>query len=144
MNHEAVAPVLSSRPKIHRLPATVLRSPEKPRLRSVLLKGGVMMAALTIVVVMLGWVVSLSSASRESFARVLAGSGGAPVSDAMASTLLSASPSDSTIVLADKSGTIVGRMAKIPAQNEHITEIKPVSEVDNRAGRELLSIINKY
>lgn len=49
-----------------------------------------------------------------------------------------------TIILQGNKESIVGRMARIPMQNEPITEIKSFSEVDNSAGRELLSIINKY
>ncbi|NBO19710.1 MAG: hypothetical protein EBV03_10915 [Proteobacteria bacterium] len=49
-----------------------------------------------------------------------------------------------TIVLRDHSTSIVGQMARIPLENEHITEVKPLQDVDNVAGRELLSILNKY
>lgn len=49
-----------------------------------------------------------------------------------------------TIVLEGNNGTIVGQMARIPLENEQITEIKPLQDIDNVAGRELLSIINKY
>ena len=44
----------------------------------------------------------------------------------------------------DKSDAIVGQMARIPAENEQITEIKSVSDIDKDSGRELLSIISKY
>ncbi len=49
-----------------------------------------------------------------------------------------------TINLQGKNESIVGQMARIPLENEQITEIKSVSDIDNSAGRELLSIINKY
>ena len=49
-----------------------------------------------------------------------------------------------TIILQGKNEAIIGQMARIPTENEQITEIKSASEVDNKAGRELLSIINKY
>lgn len=52
--------------------------------------------------------------------------------------------SSSTIMLTDDSSTIIGQMAKIPLENEHITEIKAINDIDNGAGRELLSIISKY
>jgi len=48
------------------------------------------------------------------------------------------------ISLTDNSGGIVGQMVKIPAENEQITEIKALRDIDNDAGRELLSIISKY
>lgn len=60
-------------------------------------------------------------------------------------TDLPAPPSDhKIIVLEDNGGSIVGQMAKIPLENEQITEIKPLQDIDNGVGRELLSIINKY
>jgi hypothetical protein len=49
-----------------------------------------------------------------------------------------------TIVLRDQTTSIIGQMARIPLENEHITEVKPLHDIDNAAGRELLSIINKY
>lgn len=49
-----------------------------------------------------------------------------------------------TIILQGQNEAIIGQMARIPLENEQITEIKSASEVDNSAGRELLSIINKY
>lgn len=49
-----------------------------------------------------------------------------------------------TIVIKDDKQAIVGQMAKIPSQNQQITEIKSVSNVDNNIGRELLSIVGKY
>jgi len=49
-----------------------------------------------------------------------------------------------TIVLKGVNESIIGQMARIPLENEQITEIKSVSDIDNSAGRELLSIINKY
>ncbi len=48
------------------------------------------------------------------------------------------------IVITGDAGTIVGQMARIPAENEQVTEIKSPSEVDKETGRELLSIIGKY
>jgi len=49
-----------------------------------------------------------------------------------------------TITLKDKSGSIVGQMARIPVENEQITEVKAINTVDNGSGHELLSILNKY
>ena len=48
------------------------------------------------------------------------------------------------ILLQGKSESIIGQLTKIPVENEQITEIKAVSDIDNGAGRELLSIISKY
>lgn len=49
-----------------------------------------------------------------------------------------------TIHIQGPSESIVGQLARIPSENGSIADIKTVSEVDNRAGRELLSIIGKY
>ena len=49
-----------------------------------------------------------------------------------------------TITLKDQSNMIVGQMAKIPLENEQITEVKPINEVDNSGGHALLSIVGKY
>ena len=49
-----------------------------------------------------------------------------------------------TIILQGQNEQIIGQMARIPMENEQITEIRPASDVDNGAGRELLSIISKY
>jgi hypothetical protein len=49
-----------------------------------------------------------------------------------------------TIVLQGQNDAIIGQMARIPASNEQIVEIKSPQDVDNSAGRELLSILNKY
>lgn len=65
-----------------------------------------------------------------------------PISDAHAST--AAGNNDKTIILQGDEGSIVGRMAKISLDNDQITEMKPASDIDKDAGRELLSILNKY
>jgi hypothetical protein len=64
------------------------------------------------------------------------------ISDAQAAALTE--KSSNTILLQDKGSMIIGQMAKIPAENEHITEVKPGSDIDNNTGRELLSIVSKY
>jgi hypothetical protein len=53
-------------------------------------------------------------------------------------------PACKTIILQGGNDSIIGQMARIPLENEPITEIKSASDIDNHAGRELLSIINKY
>lgn len=68
----------------------------------------------------------------------------AAISDAQAAPALPLNDKGSTIMLRDHSSSIIGQMAKIPLENEHITEIKAINDIDNGAGRELLSIISKY
>lgn len=63
------------------------------------------------------------------------------------STLTNPAPaekSSSTIVIKDENSSIIGQMAKIPVQNQPITEVNTVSNVDKGGKQELLSIINKY
>ena len=72
-----------------------------------------------------------------------------PFSDAQAApapslALTQPEKNTSIIMLKDKSSVIVGQMARIPLENEQITEVKPINDVDNRGGRELLSIVGKY
>src|SRR5581483_9918244 len=76
-------------------------------------------------------------AEREDFEGILQ----PPVADAQAALPAEKPP---TILLRGQSEAIIGQMAKIPAENEPVIETKAVSEVDNSAGRELLSIISKY
>jgi hypothetical protein len=69
--------------------------------------------------------------------------------DAMASlptmrAISGGNDSSQTILIEGKTEAIVGQLARIPSENSSISDIKTVSEVDNRTGRELLSIISKY
>lgn len=71
------------------------------------------------------------------------------IGDAQAATGMKGLPESlektgNTVIFHGNSDFIVGQMAKIPLENEQITEIKPVQNIDNEAGRELLSIISKY
>jgi hypothetical protein len=72
-----------------------------------------------------------------------------PIGDAQAATGIAGLASfsekeEKTILLKGQTESIVGQMAKIPVQNEQITEIKAITDIDNSAGHELLSIISKY
>lgn len=49
-----------------------------------------------------------------------------------------------TIYIKGNSEVIVGQLARIPTESGSIADIKTVSDIDNRAARELLSIISKY
>ena len=66
------------------------------------------------------------------------------VGDAQAATGYVLPKPGSTITLQDKSGSIIGQMAKIPMESEPITEVKPIQNLDKGSKRELLSIISKY
>lgn len=142
MSHQAVVSAPLSRPKIHRFPAATPRR-RKISLNPVLLRTGLMITALVIVVMMIGRLMNLTSTTQLSVTNTLKNASPSPVSTALAAV----SPEKmggNTIVITGKTGTIVGQMARIPSQNEQITEVKPVTEVDNRGGPDLLSIIGKY
>ena len=49
-----------------------------------------------------------------------------------------------TIVFKGKEGGIVGQVTHIEPSSEQAGSIKTMSEVDNRANRDLLSVVNKY
>lgn len=142
MSHEAVIPVPLSRPKVHRLPAAAPGAPPFFLSQAVWLRAGVMLAALVMVFVMLGRLVALSSSAHFSVTEALTPP---PAAISAAEAAPVAAPGNpGTIVITGGAGTIVGQLARIPAQNEQITEVKPVTEVDKSAGPELLSIVSKY
>jgi hypothetical protein len=68
------------------------------------------------------------------------------IGDAQAAvgTVDSTKKANTIISLHNNSDYIVGQMTKIPVENEQITEIRAANDIDNHAGRELLSIISKY
>ncbi len=141
-----------SRPKIHRLPAS-LSSPE-PRysLRSFRIARGVRMLGLLVVVSVALFIGSRlsgpSSIGGDATVTVAAARLSPASGDAMASIpdiqTLNPDGTSKTIHIEGKSEAIVGQLARIPSENSNLSDIKTVSEVDNRAGRELLSIISKY
>ncbi len=141
------APVYSSKPKIHRLPA----SPPLPRKMRVL-RAFLSMPLDRKVFALCGFAGAMMlSAVFIQVAKTVSSGENAIVSPASAATFAhlshgatSEKKPEKSIVISDTDGAIVGQMAKIPAQNEQVTDIKTMTEVDNRAGRDLLSVINKY
>lgn len=132
MSSEAVLAVPLSRPKIHRFPAASGRVPlaYPPAGRRFFLLFALALAAALIVRSVSGPMKDGETAAAHS-----------PHAQAAAPQ----KAVKSTIVInGGDSGTIIGQMAKIPLESEHITEVKPASDVDKRAGRELFSIISKY
>jgi hypothetical protein len=135
------APV--SRPKVHRPPplAPVTR---KHRVASALVDYGTI-AKFAFTISSVGLLLTLGvlfahrffpSTLREDVV-VKTAIAVAPIADAQAD-----SSQAKTIVLKEKDGAIVGQMTKI------VPSVPPAdiatSEIDNRKGRELLSIVNKY
>lgn len=184
MSAVLTSPMPVTRPKIHRMPAKVVRKPEPVLSKSLasygphLVGGAVVLALLAAIppqpkmteshekVSQAEMLPKISVTPRQDEA-VAAPTETAPeakieAKEEVKSTTLAmnnphvvpAAPvvqapsaqvnGSKTIVLQDKNDSIIGQMARIPLENEQITEIKSASDVDNSAGRELLSIINKY
>lgn len=155
MSPDEMAAATLSRPKIHRLPN--LKPAPKPAPVSHW-KAFIDNKPLVVCVVLFALYFPVAHQINKAYApapvpspvpvasltppKPLSGDYQGVISEAHASGL----PEDpnKTIVLKGDNQVIVGRMAKIPAQSEQITEIKNISNVDNDAGRELLSIISKY
>jgi len=162
----ATLPLAVSRPKVHRLPAGGRRKNQK----KALLPGFLLFWAAVLVMLI---VVSLSIKKEPVVKEATMLPAVAVVSDRMpsepvdtktqgTSSILSVSVGDAqaaptpvpvytapansgdTIMLKDRSSMIVGQMARIPLNNDQITEVKPINTVDNGGGRELLSIVGKY
>jgi|GEM_PF-3607436 len=148
-----------SKPKVHRLPASVLAKPPQKRefpKRALFWAGAFLTAAalslsmpsqpVVTAATMLPAVAVVSNRIQGSHALINEGTSMLPaaISDAQAAPALPLNDKGSTIMLRDHSSSIIGQMAKIPLENEHITEIKAINDIDNGAGRELLSIISKY
>jgi hypothetical protein len=140
MNNKDIASRTVTRPKVHRLPAPVVHT--KPMLSLVSSRPQVKKHSFAALTVGLMALVGIGGAlAMVGHKNALVGSItiGTPVTTAV----LASSP-DTIMLQGDDADKIVGQLVKIPAENEHITEIKSVSEIDNNAGRELLSIISKY
>jgi hypothetical protein len=149
MMMEATLPHPAIKPKIGRLPAL---QPAKDR-RPLLMAGAAALA--------FGVVLAMAS-TREPPAEALPAEAETaalpPATEATpaaelpeeAPTVEMATPTpppasrNDTLSFQDGRQGIVGQMAKIPAQNLPSIEVRTVTNVDNAAGRELLSIVNKY
>jgi len=139
MNGTFSAPHTSSRPKIHRLPNLPPPAPS----RRILINYPLLLSCLAALGLLVMAQLHKRSSSDPADSISNASDILPPVSDAQASVPSFDQPGQ-TMRFQDKDEVIIGRLARIPAQNEQITEIKPISEVDKDAGRELLSIISKY
>ncbi len=134
-----------SRPKVHRLPESTRRPQKKPLVinpfhsshsRRLMVKIGGMAAAVVFIGV-------LASYFPTDPARHLPSSVGEAgmISNAMASVN---TEQNKTIILKDQNEGTVGQMAKMPDAPVPAGEVSSTSMVDNRSGRNLLSIINRY
>lgn len=132
-----------SRPKIHRPPALLetrrFFPAEKLRPvfhRPVVLPFAVVLTILFAVMAIQKQVAGLSGVSHAApFLPPV-------IVDAKAS-VLPPEKSPTTLVFASQAGTIVGQFVKVPEDPEQVTEIRPISNIDKKAGRELLSIISR-
>jgi hypothetical protein len=137
-----------SRPKIHRPPSFLS---EKKRRNSYqlpsLVRGvrlGLLLAVASLALFIASRMITTPNATVTVAATRLEPSAGDAMAMLPQAQIEQARRKGKTIMIEGKNGTIVGQLAKIPSENGGISEISTVSDVDNRAGRELLSIISKY
>lgn len=135
MYAKAIVEFPLSRPKIHRLPASLLPRRDTHGARQVIYGLG-FLVALTFLAFATDRLAHRNAAFPETGQET-------PQTSEAPRSLTSRSQNQTIILTGEKEG-IVGQLAKIPAQNQQMSEIKTISEVDNRAGRELLGIISKY
>jgi len=137
MNPTQTASTQAPRPKINRLPAKQRNTAQKRpvNLKSAITTGsGVFALALALMLVHGLAALPIKTPATE----------GLPSITVSASSEVSVK-SDKTIVLSSGNDVIIGQMSKIPPQPEQqIKDIKVVSDIDNRAGRDLLTIISQY
>ncbi|MDX1974672.1 MAG: hypothetical protein SFT92_03235 [Rickettsiales bacterium] len=137
-NTDPAAPNLS-RPKVHRLPKSVVapdvtyatRLSKQRRKRSFIYASSVVASVAVVVLLFDGFTSLLSQqvASRGILQPIAA----------------IASDKQKSIVINGESHGIVGQMAKMPTdQQGEIRGIETMSELDRDANRELLSIVSKY
>lgn len=134
------------RPKIHRPPSVIAAPAESPlprrkNINNSMLIVGVAAAVIASIVLLRQEKQEIITSEATDSPPALAPAAGGNLPDSLS---LQRNANGKTIVIKDKKEIIIGQLAKIPAQNEQITEIKSMSEVDGNAGRELLAIISKY
>ena len=154
MISEAIVGTSLSRPKIHRLPASVLgrRDPLAANQKAIAASVAVL-GVLTIIAYMADKLIYRNNDQPAQEKQVQAAAPEIPeeVPDETLVTpdIAQLAPSSAvrqvqTIVITGQDEGIVGQMAKIPGRNAQIGEIESVSGIDNRTGPELLGIVNKY
>jgi hypothetical protein len=143
MYAEAIVEAPLSRPKIHRVPVSVMDARKKQQSRRhALFTAGFL---TTITLLSYGTDRLVHSRSYEELGIVVRHETEVqPVAADNAELAPASEKQSQTIVITGENDGIVGQLARIPAQNQQITEIKTISEVDNQAARELLGIISKY
>ncbi len=123
-----------SRPKIHRLPAASRRP-------------AAVLPPAVIIALLLATLVFGVSVNRAMFGPSSANAVAetpAYMAETHAGLDAPAAEAADTIVIKGENQAIVGQLAKIPMQNQQITGITSVSNVDKGGNRDLLSIIGKY
>jgi hypothetical protein len=145
----------TSKPKIHRFPPKPPRkSAQTPSVEKKPGKSGwFVLAAATVLLTTITFIVLIGSPGpgrsrqdmRESIVTepIKADVSPLAIQGAVASPL-SPEEQEKTIVIQEGGDAIVGQMAKLPPTSQSPSEIETISKVDKQAGRELLSIINKY
>ena len=146
MDSVITATVCVSRPKVHRLPKrdANVRAKKGQQVKFVAVGGAALLVAGVAILV---FTPEKTLLSGRILPAISVGSQDASmIGDAQASVdgTIHAAKRNKIITIHNDSEYIVGQMAKIPAENEQITEIKPINDIDSHAGKELLSIISKY
>lgn len=144
MYSEALVSAPLSRPKIHRLPVFLAHERQKQHMQ----RNGIYVAAVLVLLTLLAYATDrMARRSPEAQQQMTTGLAAYPPLDIVEedkSLILPTVKHRQTVVITDKNGGIIGQLARIPTQNQQMAEIKTISEIDNRAGRELLGIIGKY
>lgn len=136
-----------SRPKIHRLPARAPRDYRHRILAAVLSYGnaaklGFTLSSLALVVVLSALMASRFIPADILNQEIIAKTATAATVSVSATAVAESGAADTqgkTIILKEKNGMIMGRMARISPASP-----SSVAEVDNRKGQELLSIVNRH
>jgi len=122
----------TSRPKIHRLPNNKVDEGGLYVSRAVLI---VCVALVLVAVIPALW--SFRTVGKAKVAQTMT-----PAQAQIAAP--TSTPDPDNLMVRDANGTVVGQLAKMPADAEHSTSINTTSKVDPNSGKELMNIIGKY
>ena len=133
MSQQAVISLPLSRPKVHRLPSAAPRTSKKFTYFSIVFAAILLLVLMGMLLNRMIFNISTTVPVPEMI----------PMKPSLATPVVPDKEAD-TIVITDESQAIVGQLTKIPAQNQQITGIKSVSNLDKKDGKELLSIIKSH
>lgn len=120
----------SSRPKIHRLPKTA--APE----------GGIYVSR-TALLLCLALLVAALIPALSSYNKVEKNKIAASLTPTELNVLSPASGGSEPVMVHDEAGQVVGQITRMPTEADN-SKINTTSKVDQKSGKELMSIISKY